>query len=117
MSLLSGKQSIASIHRYLKNQHQFICKCCDFEAERAISDGQLRRIFRSLDWEKFNAFMEQHFEITVTQLKDNEWIAIDGKELRGCNEVQADGTKEKRSITIVNAVGHHSEYVIGQSFF
>lgn len=115
--LLSGKQKISSIHRYLKIQHKKLCKWTGFESPKAISDPQLRRILQGLDWESFNSFMSNYFGISVEQTSDNEWIAIDGKELRGSISTQDNGQKDKRGTTLLDAVSHDSCYVIAHSFF
>lgn len=116
-SLLSGKQRISSIQRYLKNKHKFLCQATGFKAEKVISDVQLRRVLSRLDWSLFNDFMEEYFGISVSELADNEWIAVDGKELRGSIETAANGKKDKRGTTLLDAVAHRKKMVVAQSFF
>ena len=109
-SLLSGKQRISSIQRYLKNKHKFLCQATRFKAEKVISDVQLRRVLSRLDWSLFNDFMEDYFGISVSELADNEWIAVDGKELRGSIETASNGKKDKRGTTLLDAVGHEKKW-------
>jgi predicted transposase YbfD/YdcC len=101
----------------MKNRHKQLCKWTNFEATKSISDPQLRRILQGLDWENFNSFMCTYFDISIKQTSDNEWIAIDGKELRGSIETQANGQKDKRGTTLLDAVSHEEGYVIAHSFF
>ena len=116
-SLLSGKQNIASIQRYVKNKHKFLCEVTGLKASSAISDSQLRRILCRMDWVLFNDFMEKYFTISVTEVADNEWIAVDGKELRGSIATSKDGKKDKRGTTLLDAVSHDGEIVVAQTFF
>jgi hypothetical protein len=101
----------------MKSHHKFLTKATGHSAEKAISDAQLRRIFRHLGWVQFNEFMEQYFSISITQIADNEWVAVDGKELRGSIVTLENGEKEKRGTTLLDVVSHAGELVVSQTFF
>jgi predicted transposase YbfD/YdcC len=101
----------------MKSHHKFLTKATGHSAEKAISDAQLRRIFRHLDWVEFNEIMEKYFSISITQIGDNEWVAVDGKELRGSIVTLENGEKEKRGTTLLDVVSHAGELVVSQTFF
>lgn len=115
--ILSGYQKVGSLQRYMKNKHKFLCKATGHICDKPISDSQLRRILKHLDWEIYNTFMSNYFHISVHQVSDNEWIALDGKELRGSIAVKEDGKKENRGTTLLDAVSHKSCMVVSQTFF
>jgi len=57
-----------------------------------------------LDWAELNALIEAHFDVRLECHDNQEWVAIDGKALRG--------TKEKQALVL--AVSHHSRTVLAQ---
>lgn len=118
IALLHGRKRPSSIQRFIKNRLKDLKKWTGYSAEKAVSDVQLRRIVRGVDWARYNELNQEYFGITVEQISDNEWVAIDGKELRGSLAKDAiTGNKAKRGEVVINAVGHQSKVVIGQTYY
>jgi hypothetical protein len=63
-----------------------------------------------VDWEALNAVIEEFFSVTVENI-NGEWIAIDGKVLRG-TITDNDNAHENEQITI--AIGHESQQIFFQ---
>jgi predicted transposase YbfD/YdcC len=117
LALLTGRLKVSEIHRYMTNHFEWLKMVTGFGAKSPVSDGQLRRILREADHESFNAVNRVYFGVDVCQLADDEWVSVDGKELRGSLEVREDGTKDKRGEVVVNAVRHKDSKVVGQVFY
>jgi hypothetical protein len=64
----------------------------------------LPRLLARLDWAELNALIETHVGVRLACNENHEWVAIDGKVLRGVGEKQA----------LVLAVSHHSRTVLAQ---
>ncbi|MEM6380277.1 MAG: ISAs1 family transposase, partial [Bacteroidota bacterium] len=115
IAILHGRKKVSSIHRFIKHRLDYLVELTGHDAQRAISDSQLRRVVRGVDWLKYNAINEQFFGVVIEQLCDDEWIAIDGKELRGSIDGKACGAK--RGEVVINAVVHGSKEVVSQTFY
>lgn len=102
----------------MKNRKADLEKWTEHKVDNVISETQLRRVVRGVDWQIYNSINQQYFAVKVVKLSDNEWVAIDGKELRGTLEVSADdGKKAKRGEVVVNAVRHNNKEVIAQTYY
>jgi predicted transposase YbfD/YdcC len=118
IAILHGRKTPSSIQRFIKNRLKDLEKWTNHSAESAVSDTQLRRIVRGVDWVKYNEVNEKYFGVNVEQLSDNEWVAIDGKELRGSLAKDViTGNKAKRGEVVINAVSHRSKAVISQTYY
>lgn len=115
IAILHGRKKVSSIQRFIKNRLDYLIALTGHDADKAISDSQLRRVVRGVDWLKYNEINEHFFGIIIEQLSDDEWVAIDGKELRGSIDAKEDGAK--RGEVVINAVVHGSKEVVGQTFY
>jgi hypothetical protein len=82
MAILSGKNHVSEIHRYICNKTEWLQEIFDRPNTKPISRAQLPRIIAIVDWDELNTIIEEFFGVTVENIND-EWIAIDGKVLRG----------------------------------
>ena len=71
---------------------------------KAISRAHLPRLLARLDWAELNALIEAHFDVRLECHDNQQWVAIDGKALRGAKDKQA----------LVLAVSHQSRTVLAQ---
>jgi len=110
MAILSGKNYVSEIHRYIHNKIEWLQEISDRPDAKPISRAQLPRILAIVDWEELNAVIEEFFGVTVENI-DDEWIAIDGKVLRG-TITDNDNAHENEQITI--AIGHKSQQILFQ---
>jgi hypothetical protein len=117
LAVLVGKRRIAEIHRWIANQFDWLKETTGFLAERPVSDAQLRRILRGVDYEGYNETNRRYFDVEVKQIAANEWISIDGKELRESLEINESGKKDYRGKVTVNAVRHKDNQVVAQSLY
>ena len=110
MAILSGKNYVSEIHRYICNKIEWLQEIFDRPNVKPISRAQLPRILAMVDWDELNAIIEEFFGVTVENIND-EWIAIDGKVLRG-TITDKDNAHENEQITI--AIGHKSQQIFFQ---
>jgi len=110
MAIMSGKNHVSEIHRYIGNKIKWLRKIFDRPNVEPISRAQLPRILTIVDWEAINAVIEEFFSVTVENI-NGEWIAIDGKVLRG-TITDNDNAHENEQITI--AIGHKSQQIFFQ---
>ena len=117
IAILLGRNRLSSIQRFIANRLEDLCSWTGHYAEKAVSDTQLRRILRGVDWQKYNELNAAHFNLTIEQVSGEEWVGLDGKELRGSLERDESGDKAKRGEVVVNAVRHKDSQVVGQTYY
>lgn len=117
IAILIGRTKASSIHRYLKNKFDWLCEITNFEAECVISRAQLPRLLLMVNWQIINQLTIRYFSVEVIQLPSGDWSALDGKELRGCLQTLPTGEKEKRALSVVNAIRHSNRQLVGTSFY
>ncbi len=105
LAILSGRASVSSIHRFIRNRLVWLREVTDQGHAQAISRAHLPRLLSRLDWAELNALIEVHFGVRIAIQENQEWVAIDGKVLRGSKEKQA----------LVLAVSHQSRTVLAQA--
>jgi len=105
LAILSGRSRVSSIHRFIRNRLVWLREITGQTQAQAISRAQLPRLLARLDWAELNALIERHFDVRLECNENQEWVAIDGKVLRGVKEKQA----------LVLAVSHHSRTVLAQA--
>jgi len=110
MAILSGKNYVSEIHRYICNKIRWLQEIFDRPNAKPISRAQLPRIIAIVDWDELNVIIEEFFGVTVENTND-EWITIDGKVLRG-TITDNDNAHENEQITI--AIGHKSQQILFQ---
>jgi predicted transposase YbfD/YdcC len=110
IAILCGKNQVSEIHRYIRNKIKWLQEIFDRPNAKPISRAQLPRILTIVDWKELNAVIEEFFSVTVENI-NNEWIAIDGKVLRG-TITDNDNAHENEQITI--AIGHKSQQIFFQ---
>jgi predicted transposase YbfD/YdcC len=107
-SILMGRSKVSSIHRYMTNKIDWLREVTGFEDATVISRSHLPRMLAKLDWQDLNEVINQCFSDKTVQIIENEWIAIDGKVMRGTLK---SGDKQ----AIVHAVSHESRMDIAQA--
>ena len=118
IAILHGRKKISSIQRFLKNRQTDISKWTKYKPKKAVSDSQLRRIIRGVDWQTYNSVNQIYFGKEITEITEDEWVAIDGKELKGSIAVNAkDGKKAKRGEAVINAVKQNDSRVLAQTYY
>ena len=105
---LVGRSKVSSIHRYMTNKIDWLREVTGFEDATVISRSHLPRMLMRLDWQDLNAVINQCFDKKTAQIIEDEWVAIDGKVMRGSLKA---GEKQ----AIVHAVSHESRIDVAQA--
>ncbi len=107
-SILLGRSTVSSIHRYMTNKIDWLREVTGLEDATVISRSHLPRMLAKLDWQDLNEVINQCFSDKTAQIIEGEWIAIDGKVMRGTLNP---GDKQ----AIIHAVSHESRRDVAQA--
>ena len=105
---LVGRSKVSSIHRYMSNKINWLREVTGFDEATVISRSHLPRMLIKLDWQDLNLAINQCFGEKTAQIIEDEWIAIDGKVMRG-------SLKSGEKQAIVHAVSHESRMDVAQA--
>lgn len=108
LATLLGRHSLSSIHRFICQRLEWLCKLTKTNVDKPISRAHLPRLIDKLSWVAINKLIEQCFGVKIQDDEMQRWIAIDGKALRGTLKA---GEKQN----IVLAVTHDTRELIGQA--
>ena len=108
-AILEGQSNTSSLQRYIKDKIQWLRKITKIETAMPISRGHLPRLLNQIDWEILDKIAMTHFNTHLfPENVEKEWVAIDGKVLRGC-------LKSGEKQAIVHAVTHDSRTEVAQA--
>ena len=82
LALMVGRSRVSAIHRFLHNRFGWLRDTTHVAVERCISRAHLPRLLARVDWEALNTLIGPHCGVRV-EAEAGEWIAVDGKALRG----------------------------------
>src|SRR3972149_2114284 len=88
LAILAGRSSVSGIHRYIRNQIDWLRDITHQPAARPISRAQLPRVLAAVDWFELNTAVDSQFGVRLEKSAQNEWTAIDGKTLRGTDHAE-----------------------------
>lgn len=108
LAILSGRSKVSSIFRYLRNRIEWLREITQHPEAGVVSRAHLPRLLARVDWVELNTLIDQHFGVQVELSATHDWVAIDGKVLRG---TLASGDKQ----SVVFAVGHASRTLLAQA--
>ena len=117
IGILIGRITVSSIHRYLDVQFDWLCEISGFPADTVISRAQLPRLLLVVDWQIVSKLTIRYFGLIVVDLPNNDWSAVDGKELRGCLQTLSTGLKEKRAVSMINVIRHLNRQQVGLAYY
>ena len=83
LAIMTGRSRVAAMHRFLHNRLAWLRETTQASVERGISRAHLPRLLARVDWAALNALILTHFGVRVESLAGGEWVAVDGKALRG----------------------------------
>ena len=104
LAIMAGRSYVSSIHRFLRHRLRWLEEITETRVKRCVSRAQLPRILERVDWESLNHLLQKHLGIQIQGSPGGEWIAIDGKALRGSPGEQ-----------IVSARTHESQIIVAQT--
>lgn len=102
---------MSGIHRFISNKIEWLKEVLDRPEATVVSRAQLPRILDTVDWHGLNKHVEEFFECNI-ELIEGEWVAIDGKTLRGT--ISDKRNKAHENEKVATAVGHQSTQTIHQ---
>ena len=83
LGILSGRSTVSSLYRFIRNRLQWLREVTNQPSAQAISRAHLPRLLAQVDWAELNTLIETHFGVQMERNLNHEWVAIDGKCLRG----------------------------------
>jgi hypothetical protein len=83
LALMPGRARVSAIHRFLRNRFVWLRELTHAPVTRCLSRAHLPRLLARVDWAALNTLSLAHFGVEVESSAAGEWIAIDGKALRG----------------------------------
>jgi len=107
-AILSGRSKVSSIFRYVRNRLEWLREVTQSPDAGVVSRAHLPRLLARIDWAELNRLIERHFGVQVELRAHQDWVAIDGKVLRGTlasGETQA----------VVLAVSHPHRTLLAQA--
>jgi predicted transposase YbfD/YdcC len=109
-AILAGRSMTSSIHRYIENKFFWLRIMTGVKDARIISRTHLPRLLdKEIDWDVLNHLIQEYFGLHIqTDRVDNEWIAIDGKVLKGTLK---GGEKQ----AVVHAISHETRNEVAQA--
>jgi len=83
LALMAGRARVSAIHPFLRNRFVWLRELTHAPVTRCLSRAHLPRLLARVDWAALNTLSLAHFGVEVESSAAGEWIAIDGKALRG----------------------------------
>jgi predicted transposase YbfD/YdcC len=83
LAIMVGRSRVSAMHRFLYNRFEWLRDTTQASVERCISRAQLPRLLARVEWDPLNALILAHFGVRLESPEAGEWIAVDGKALRG----------------------------------
>lgn len=107
LAILAGRSRVSSIFRYIRNRIQWLREITQVHDATPISRAHLPRLLERMNWEELNALIKRHFNVSLEVRNNQEWVAIDGKSLKGT-------VKSGNKQAVVFAVTHESRILLAQ---
>jgi len=108
LATLVGRQKLSSIHRFMRNRADWLHELIQTPKVKPISRAHLPRLLDGLNWPVLNELIERCFGVRIQSKESSEWVAIDGKALRGTLDA---GDKQN----LILAVVHDTREVVAQA--
>ncbi|MCI5166744.1 MAG: ISAs1 family transposase [Candidatus Electrothrix sp. GM3_4] len=83
LATMVGRSTVSGVYRFIRNRIDWLREVTGHENAEHISRAHLPRFLNRLDCTALNDMIEQHFGIRFERDENKEWVAIDGKTLRG----------------------------------
>jgi predicted transposase YbfD/YdcC len=83
LAIMAGRSRVSAIHRFLHHRLAWLCATTQASVKRCISRAQLPRLLARVEWEALNTLIWAHFGVCLESPAEGEWVAVDGKALRG----------------------------------
>lgn len=107
LAILVGRSRVSSIFRYIRNKIEWLREVTQIHDATPISRAHLPRLLERMNWVELNALIGKHFNVNLEVRNNQEWVAIDGKTLKGT-------VKSGNKQAVVFAVTHESRILLAQ---
>lgn len=97
VAIMAGRSRVSAIHRFLHNRFAWFRELTQVTSEQCISRAQFPRLLATVEWTTLQPLLRAHLGVQGESPTPGEWVAIDGKALRGSPGEQ-----------VVLARAHHS---------
>ena len=108
LAILSGRSKVSSIFRYLRNRIEWLREVTHSPEAGVVSRAHFPRLLARVDWVELHTLTDRHFGVQMELRAPHDWVAIDGKVLRG---TLASGDKP----SVVFAVSHASRTLLAHA--
>ena len=109
MGTISGCRSYYALEDFGARHYRAVSEQLGLTTTRLPSDTTFRRILQKLDFQALAQQFEQWVSSTFT-LEAGEWVAIDGKSIKGT--VTEPGTAYQNFISLVSVYSHQQGVVL-----
>lgn len=84
LALMTGRTQVSGIHRFLHTRCEWLRELTHAPlTTRCLARAHLPRLLARVDWAALNTLSLTHFGMQVEATAAGEWVAVDGKALRG----------------------------------
>jgi len=83
LAIMAGRARVSAMHRFLRNRFAWLREITHAPVTRCLSRAHLPRLLARVDWAALNTLSVAHFGVQVESPAAGEWVAVDGKALRG----------------------------------
>jgi predicted transposase YbfD/YdcC len=83
LAIMAGRSRVSAMHRFLRNRFEWLRELTQATSPQCISRAQLPRLLARVEWAALQPVLGTHLGIQVESPAPGEWIAVDGKALRG----------------------------------
>jgi predicted transposase YbfD/YdcC len=83
LAIMAGRSRVSAIHRFLRNRFAWLRDLTHARETRCISRAQLPRLLARVEWERLTPLILAHLGVHLEASAPGEWVAVDGKALRG----------------------------------
>ena len=114
IGLITLRTNRSSVHRFMSNRFAWLCTLTGHTAESCVSYAQLGRILRSLDVARLSDISFKYFGTKIDQISETEWLAGDGKDLKGSFDSDQHAS---RGTVLVRLVNQQSGQELARTFY
>ncbi len=101
--IIAGCATTSRIFRFIRNRIDWLAQITGIVDATPISRANLPRLLTQVDWYSLNLILEEHFNFCLEFNASQEWIAVDGKTLRGTTTVEdKQGQRTLLAVTQIN---------------
>jgi predicted transposase YbfD/YdcC len=83
LAIMAGRARVSAIHRFVRNRFEWLRELTQAAGAQCISRAQLPRLLARVEWAALQPLLGAHLGVHVESPAPGEWIAVDGKALRG----------------------------------